>query len=289
MTDTETLIDKRSVRRSFERAAATYDGAAVLQREIGSRMLSRLDYVRLQPALVLDAGCGTGHATQDLQHRYPSATVCALDLAFSMVSRACARSGWARRLSKRGLRGVCGDLESLPLRPAAVDLLWSNLALQWVNDPLRAFGEFRRVLKPGGLLMFTTFGPDTLKELRAAYQGTDQHTHVNRFVDLHDLGDMLVQAGFADPVMDMEQLTLTYGNVRALMSDLKAIGAHNVTAGRPPGMSARATLAAVERNYEQWRQEGRLPATFEVIYGHAWAPSPRKTADGRSIIPIKAG
>jgi len=282
MADTDTLIDKRSVRRSFERAAETYDGAAVLQREIGSRMLSRLDYVRLQPSLVLDAGCGTGHATQDLQQRYPAATICALDLAFSMVSRACARSG-------RGLRGVCGDIESLPLRPAAVDLLWSNLALQWVNDPLRAFGEFRRVIKPGGLLMFTTFGPDTLKELRAAYQGTDQHTHVNRFVDLHDLGDMLVQAGFADPVMDMEQLTLTYQDVRALMRDLKAIGAHNVTAGRPPGMSARATLAAVERNYEAWRQEGRLPATFEVIYGHAWAPLPRKTADGRPIIPIKAG
>ena len=289
MADTDTLIDKRSVRRSFERAAETYDGAAVLQREIGSRMLSRLDYVRLQPSIVLDAGCGTGHATQDLQQRYPAATICALDLAFSMVSRACARSGWVRRWSGRGLRGVCGDIESLPLRPAAVDLLWSNLALQWVNDPLRAFGEFRRVIKPGGLLMFTTFGPDTLKELRTAYQGTDQHTHVNRFVDLHDLGDMLVQAGFADPVMDMEQLTLTYQDVRALMRDLKAIGAHNVTAGRPPGMSARATLAAVERNYEAWRQEGRLPATFEVIYGHAWAPLPRKTADGRPIIPIKAG
>ena len=206
-----------------------------------------------------------------------------------MVGRACARSGWARRLTGRGLRGVCADIENLPLRAGAINLLWSNLALQWVNDPLRAFGEFRRVLAPGGLLMFSTFGPDTLKELRAAYQGTDQHTHVNRFVDLHDLGDMLVQAGFADPVMDMECLTLTYKDVRALMHDLKAIGAHNVTAGRPQGMSARATLAAVERNYEQWRCDDRLPATFEVVYGHAWVPMPRTTADGRPIIPIKAG
>ena len=289
MADTESIIDKRLLRLAFERAAASYDGAAVLQREIGSRMLSRLDYMRQQPAVVLDAGCGTGHATADLQQRYPAATVCALDLALSMVNRACARSGWARRLTGRGLRGVCADIENLPLRAGAINLLWSNLALQWVNDPLRAFGEFRRVLAPGGLLMFSTFGPDTLKELRAAYQGTDQHTHVNRFVDLHDLGDMLVQAGFADPVMDMECLTLTYKDVRALMHDLKAIGAHNVTAGRPQGMSARATLAAVERNYEQWRRDDRLPATFEVVYGHAWVPLPRTTADGRPIIPIKAG
>ncbi len=289
MDDTDSTIDKRLLRLAFERAAASYDGAAVLQREIGSRMLSRLDYVRQQPAVVLDAGCGTGHATVDLQQRYPAATVCGLDLALSMVGRACARSGWVRRLAGRGLRGVCADIENLPLRSGAINLLWSNLALQWVNDPLRAFGEFRRVLAPGGLLMFSTFGPDTLKELRAAYQGTDQHTHVNRFVDLHDLGDMLVQAGFADPVMDMECLTLTYKDVRALMHDLKAIGAHNVTAGRPQGMSARATLAAVERNYEQWRRDDRLPATFEVVYGHAWVPLPRTTADGRPIIPIRAG
>jgi len=287
MVDTDSIIDKRLLRLSFERAAAGYDGAAVLQREIGSRMLSRLDYVRQQPAVVLDAGCGTGHATADLQQRYPAASICALDLALSMVRRACARSGRMRRWTGRGLRGLCADIESLPLRAGAINLLWSNLALQWVNDPLRAFAEFRRVMAPGGLLMFSTFGPDTLKELRAAYQGIDRHTHVNRFIDLHDIGDMLVQSGFADPVMDMEYLTLTYQDVRALMRDLKAIGAHNVTAGRPQGMSTRAALAAVERNYEQWRRDDRLPATFEVIYGHAWVPQPRTTADGRPIIPIK--
>ena len=215
MDDTETTIDKRLLRLSFERAASTYDGAAVLQREIGSRMLSRLDYVRQQPSLVLDAGCGTGHATADLQKRYPAAGIVALDLAFSMVARACTRSGFLRRWSGRALRGVCADIERLPLRAGAIDLLWSNLALQWVNEPLHAFAEFRRVLAPGGLLMFSTFGPDTLKELREAYRGTDAHTHVNRFIDLHDLGDMLVQSGFADPVMDMEHLTLTYTDVRA--------------------------------------------------------------------------
>ena len=156
-----------------------------------------------------------------------------------------------------------------------------------MNDPPHAFTELRRVLAPGGLLMFSTFGPDTLKELRAAYQGTDRYTHVNRFIDMHDIGDMLVHAGFADPVMDMEYITLTYADVRAVMHDLKAIGAHNVTAGRRQGMTARATFAAVERNYEGFRQAGRLPATFEVIYGHAWLPQKRTTPDGRRVIDIK--
>jgi malonyl-CoA O-methyltransferase len=288
MADTELLLDKRLLRLSFERAAAGYDAAAVLQREIGSRMLSRLDYVRLQPATVLDAGCGTGVATQCLQERYPAASICALDIAYAMAERARARSGWWRRLQRRGVRALCADIESLPLRTKSVDLIWSNLALQWVNEPTSAFAEFRRIIAPGGLLMFSTFGPDTLKELRASYEGSDRYTHVNRFIDLHDLGDMLVHAGFADPVMDMEYMTLTYADVRALMRDLKAIGAHNVTAGRPQGMSARATLAAVERGYERWRRDDRLPATFEVIYGQAWAPLPRVTPDGRPVIEIKA-
>lgn len=287
MADTDAMLDKRMLRRSFERAAASYDGAAVLQREIGARMLSRLDYVRQQPVRVLDAGCGTGHATAALQKRYPHAGVIALDLALAMVGRARARGGRWRRLLGYGLQGVCADIESLPLRAGCVDLLWSNLALQWVNDPAHAFAEFRRVMAPGGLLMFSTFGPDTLKELRAAFQGVDRHTHVNRFVDLHDIGDMLVHAGFADPVMDMEFLTLTYADVRALMRDLKSIGAHNVNTGRPQGMGSRAMLAAVERNYEQWRCDARLPATFEVIYGHAWVAQPRVTTDGRPVIEIK--
>ena len=182
---------------------------------------------------------------------------------------------------------ICGDLERLPLRPGAVAMVWSNLALQWVDEPQQAFAELRRVIAPGGLLMFSTFGPDTLKELRQAYQAADRYNHVNRFIDMHDLGDMLLHAGFAAPVMDMEYITLTYADVRALMHDLKAIGAHNVTAGRRQGMTARKTLDAVERSYETMRREGRLPATFEVVYGHAWAPMGRTMGDGKPIIPIK--
>lgn len=281
-------LDKRLLRRSFERAAASYDAAAVLQQEVCRRMLSRLEYIKVEPQAILDAGSGTGNVAAALRARYPQATLYALDIALAMVRRAQGRTPWWQRLRGRGVSALCGDIEQLPLRNASVGMAWSNLALQWVNDPQRTFTEFRRVLVPGGLLMFSTFGPDTLRELRAAYQSADRYTHVNRFIDMHDLGDMLVHGGFADPVMDMEYITLTYANVQALTRDLKAIGARNVTAGRPPGMTARATLTAVERYYESLRRDGRLPATFEVIYGHAWVPQARTAANGRPIIPIKA-
>jgi len=182
---------------------------------------------------------------------------------------------------------VCGDMEQLPFGAGCADMIWSNLALQWIDDPRRAFAEMHRVLAPGGLLMFSSFGPDTLKELRAAWQGLDPHTHVNRFIDMHDLGDGLVASGYADPVMDMEIVTLTYADVRGLMRDLKAVGAHNMTRGRRPALGGRSALARATRNYEALRREGSLPATFEVIYGHAWKPQPRLGPTGRPVIDIK--
>jgi malonyl-CoA O-methyltransferase len=284
--DDNFALDKRLLRQSFERSAAGYDAAAVLQREVCQRMTARLDFIKHEPRSILDAGSGTGGAIGALRDRYARAAIYALDIAQAMVRRARARSSQWQRVRGRGAAGVCGDMEQLPLRAAAVDMVWSNLALQWMNEPPRAFAELRRVLSPGGLLMFSTFGPDTLKELRAAYQGADGFRHVNRFIDMHDLGDMLMHGGFANPVMDMEYLTLTYADVRALMRDLKSLGAHNVAVGRRSGLAPRATLAAVERNYEVWRRDGRLPATFEVIYGHAWVPMPRTTAEGKPIIPI---
>jgi malonyl-CoA O-methyltransferase len=274
------LVDKRRMRRAFDRAADEYDAVAVLQHEVCRRMLGRLDYIKHEPALIVDAGCGTGNALRGLRERYRKAAIVALDIAPAMLRRA--RVRLPRRLLPFGAaaaHAVCGDIEQLPLKNAAAGMVWSSLALQWVNDAQTAFAEIARVLAPGGLLMFSTLGPDTLKELRTAYAAADAHRHVNRFIDMHDLGDMLLAAGFADPVMDMEYVTLTYADVRALMHDLKAIGARNALHGRPPGLSGKAALAAVARGYEPLRRDGRLPATFEVVYGHAWMSQRRHRAD----------
>jgi malonyl-CoA O-methyltransferase len=282
-------IDRHALRRSFERAAATYDSAAVLQNEVCERMLARLAFIKQRPAAILDAGCGTGNALGPLARLYPAARIIALDIAVRMVERAQERIPSWRRLLGRPMPAVlCADIECLPLATASCDMIWSNLALQWANAPARVFAEMHRVLAPGGLLMFSTFGPDTLKELRAAYDGIDRHVHVNRFIDMHDLGDMLVRCGLGDPVMDMEQITLTYSKARGLMRDLKAIGAHNMLCGRHAGLSGKGALATVEQRYETFRRDGRLPATFEVVYGHAWKPQPRRGPSGRPVIDIKA-
>ncbi len=282
-------VDKRLVRRSFEQAAATYDAAAVLQNEVCRRMLARLDYIRLAPATILDAGSGTGNAVAGLLERYPRARVIALDLALGMALRARARRPWWRGILERGGRGlaaVCGDIEQLPLKAGCADMVWSNLAVQWVNEPRRVFSEMHRVLAPGGLVLFSSFGPDTLKELRTAFQGVDRHTHVHRFIDLHDIGDVLVASGFADPVMDMEVVTLTYDDLRGLMRDLKAIGAHNATIGRPGGLGGKSLLERAARNYETFRRDGKLPATFEVIYGHAWKPVGHRLPAGTKPVKV---
>ena len=278
-------IDKRALRHAFNRAASSYDTAAVLQREVCNRMLERLDYIKYKPTRVLDAGCGTGWGTRQLAQRYVSAQVVALDIAQGMLQAARDKSGWWRKLFASGKSSyVCADVEALPLAANSMELVWSNLTVQWCNDLPATFVELQRVLKVEGLLMFSTFGPDTLKELRAAFDRVDGYNHINRFADMHDIGDMLVAAGFAEPVMDMEYLTLTYHDVKAVMQDLRNIGAHNVTAGRSQGMMGRKAWNAVLTNYETMRRDGKLPATFEVIYGHAWKPQPKKIADGRAII-----
>ena len=273
----EFTLSSREIARSFGRAAQRYDAAAVLQARVREELLSRLELVRLIPATVVDLGCGTGVGAVALRRRYRKSRIVALDLSLGMLREA----GRRRRFWQRYER-ICGDAVALPLARESVDLIFSNLMLQWCDDPEVVFRECARVLRPGGLLTFTSFGPDTLRELRAAWTAADRFVHVNRFIDMHDLGDAMVRAGLAEPVMDVERFTLTYEDPRALMRDLKAIGAHNVNAGRSRGLTGRQALSRMIEAYEAMRRDGRLPATYEVVYGQAWrsevAPRPRTPA-----------
>lgn len=275
----EYTLDMRRVRRSRALAATTCDAAAVLQARVREELLERLDVLRLQPRVVVDLGAGTGQATIALKRRYPSSRVLALDLAPRMLAQARRRQTLVRRFDR-----VAADAGALPLRDASADMVFSNLALQWCNDPDLVLRDCRRVLRPEGVLHLATLGPDTLVELRSAWQAADPgHVHVNRFIDMHDLGDALVRAGFAEPVLDVERYTLTYDDGRVLMRDLKAIGARNATAGRPRGLTGKATLSLMLAAYEAFRREGKLPATYEVVYAQAWRPT------GSTRAPVGAG
>ncbi len=272
------LFDTRHVRHAFGRAAASYEAHAVLQDEVQQRLQERLDDAALTPARVLDVGAGTGRGTAALRKRYPKAQVIALDMALPMLQAARRHRGWLRPFAR-----VCAQAEALPFAEASVDLLHSSLCLQWSNDLDAAFDEFRRVLAPGGLLLFSTFGPETLQELRLAFAEVDDAPHVSRFLDIHQVGDALLAAGFRDPVLERDVFTLTYDDVQTLMRELRAIGATNADPARPRGLTGKARMRGVAAAYEGFREDGRLPATYEVVYALARAPEPgqpRRSRDG---------
>ena len=268
------LPDRAALRRSFDRAAASYDEAALLQADIREELLRRLDFVALDPRVILDAGAGTGHASRALRSRYPHARVIALDIAHGMLLAAGRRQSWRHRFDR-----LCADLVALPLASGSVDLIFCNLTLPWC-EPDAFFAEMRRVLAPGGLLSLSSLGPDSLRELRAAWAGLDAHVHVNRFIDMHDLGDGMVRAGFQDPVLDVERRTVTYGDVSRLMTDLRACGERNLLQGRPKGLTGHGRMQAMRRAYEQFRRDGRLPASFEIVFAQAWRAAPAIHAPG---------
>jgi len=274
----EAQVDAQVARLRFARAAATYAAAARLEAEVGNRMLERLDYVKVAPRRVLEAGCGPGRESAALQKRYPGAALVELDFALPMLRRK--RS----LLSRLGLRPaalqVCGDLQRLPLAEGSIDLTWSNMALHWAADPRAALGEISRATAAEGLLLFSTLGPDTLAELRAA--AGDGRVH--RFADMHDVGDALVAAGFSAPVMDMERLTVTYSGGEALLADLRASGQTSAAPARPRGLAGRRFRSTLGAALQARMRGGRLPVTFEVVYGHAWKDASSKRADGGSIV-----
>ena len=290
----EAELDFAEVRRAFDHAAAHYDAHAVLQREVCDRLLARLDFMTLRPERVLDVGSGTGYGLAHLHPRYAAAELYALDIAPAMLTVARARlpqPTWSQRALSQLLprnrpqhHALCGDMDRLPLADNSMNLVWSSLALQWAHDLEATLKGLHRVLAPGGLLIFATFGPDTLKELRTAFAAIDDAPHVNQFIDLHDIGDMLINAGFASPVMEMEMLTLTYLDLKTLMRDLKGMGAHNAASARRRGLLGKSAWARLEQAYETQRLADRLPATFEVIYGHAWAGDKTRREDGRQVI-----
>lgn len=271
--DEPSHLDDAAVRSAFDRASSAYEKAAVLQARVGDDLLERIDFFKLSPDVVVDLGAGTGRITGELKRRYRKAQVVALDIAPGMLREARKHMGFFRRFER-----VCADVRKLPFSDATVDIATSNLMLQWCGDLDSAFREVRRVLKPDGLFAFTTFGPDTLRELRTAWAAVDGYSHVNTFIDMHDIGDALVRAGLTEPVLDVERVTLTYKDVVSLMRDLKVIGAHNVTAGRPRGLLGRGSLRRVEAAYEPARRTGLIPATYEVVYGAAWGSAGKRGA-----------
>jgi malonyl-CoA O-methyltransferase len=273
------LYDTRQVRRAFSRAATGYDAAAKLQHAVEARLLDMLDYLddpalkRESPNVVVDLGCGPGRAAAAMQKRWPKARILALDLALPMLRE-------TRASSKRGInpfarrpQPVCADARALPLAENSVDVLFSNLCLQWVEDLDAVFAGFRRVLKPQGMLLLSTFGPDTLRELRDAFAQADAAPHVSPFADIAAVGDALLRAGFHQPVLDREVETTAYPDLAALMRELRAIGATNALSQRRHTLTGRARFAAAERAYEPLRGSGgKLPATWETISAMAWAP-----------------
>lgn len=266
------IFNQADVRRAFDRAAERYEQFAVLQNEVCNRLLEKLDVVKITPEFILDAGTGTGKAIPALFERYKKAQLVALDLSEKMLGKSGRHGGFFRAPHL-----VCADIERLPFADDTFDLVFSSLSMQWCNDLNAALLEAKRVLKPGGLFVFSTFGPDTLKELRYSWNKVDEFNHVNQFIDMHDIGDALLQDGYAEPVMEAEVMTVTYDTVDEIMHDLKAIGA-NVTAANAQGkrsnkgLTGKSVLQTVRQAYESFRQDDVLPATYEIVYGHAWKP-----------------
>lgn len=282
-------LDRRQVAHQHQRHASRYAEADFLPREIARRMDERLEFVLHTPERVLDLGCGHGADFALLARRYPKARLIGIDRSPAMLSHVPAGGNLLGRLLGRPSTPslACADARALPLANRSIGLAWSNLMLHWLDDPTPALTELHRVLEIGGLLTFSTLGPDSLKELIPILPAPAQ-ARIHRFIDMHDLGDALVRAGFSDPVMDMEFITLTYPSLDSLLRDLRFSGGSNAAAHRPRGLTGkRAWQEARERFAEGCDEQGVRPITVEVVQGHAWKAAPKQTEDGRAIVRFR--
>jgi malonyl-CoA O-methyltransferase len=275
MSDFE--LDRRQVRRHFGRAAGSYEQHDVLQQEVQQALLARLEFFTEQPQRVIDVGAGTGRGTALLKQKYPKSDIIAVDLALPMLRAAKKHNSWLKPFIR-----VCAEASTLPFADHSVDVLHSNLCFQWIDDLPTLFAECARVLRPGGLLLFSTFGPDTLKELRAAWAQADQQPHVSRFLDMHDIGDAMLAAGLRDPVVDVHHYTLTYSEPRKLLEELQGLGATNADHARARGLTGKARYRRMLAAYEAMREDGRIPASWEVVSAHAWGAPAGQARRGTS-------
>ncbi|MDM8562527.1 malonyl-ACP O-methyltransferase BioC [Candidatus Marithioploca araucensis] len=259
-------LDKQHVSQSFDRAAPIYEEWITVQKIAEENLLERLEWLKMAPQQILDVGSGAGRLTYALNQQYKAARIYGIDISTKMLQVAS-----KKRLGEASQPFfLCADAAQLPIADNSIDLLISNMMLQWCNDIQAVFSEFARVLKPDGALFFSSLGPDTLKELRNSWATVDNASHVNRFIDMHHYGDALLQAGLCNPVLDVDRLELSYRDVKQLMRELKNVGAHNIMVGRAKGLMGKGKFKQMLTAYEEYRSpEGFLPATYEVVYGHA--------------------
>ena len=282
------ILDVAALRRGFDQASAHYEQHAVIQARAREELLSRLSLLAFQPRHILDLGCGTGQGVMDLRQRFKSARVTAVDSAQQMLVATRRRGSFWKPVTC-----VLGDAQRLPFKTGSIDLVFSNLLAPFSPNLDALMREVRRVLSPRGYWTFSTLGPDTLKELRAAFLSAGRQPAIHPLFDMHDVGDALGRAGFADPVMDVDRCLLTYPSLMALHQDLKGMGARSGLATRSKGLLGRQVFARIESHYQRSGvdTDGRLMASCEIIYGQAWCPGSEPPIRGRrqeTVVPLSA-
>jgi malonyl-CoA O-methyltransferase len=283
-TDTKSALKHADVKRRFDRAARQFDRVDFVHAATRKGLLARLEPMMIEAGKVLDLGVATGSALPALRRKFRAAHIVGADLSGDMLAEASKKLGW---FSKTSLLQV--DARALPLADQSIDVVFSNMMLPWLDEPAAMFAEVARVLRRDGLFVFATLGPDSLRSIRQAWHGVDDGPHVNRFLDMHDIGDATVRAGLRDPVLDVDRMTVTYANSEDLFRDLTAMGARNSLLHRDRSLGAAYRFQAMIRQLEQLREGGLLQVELEIIYGHCWGSGPRARAADVRVAPGQIG